>query len=64
MSEAAECGRVAVWVAGLCAVALGSVLLAAIPRHRAGFHVGLASGIALGMFVGLAWHVSTACRVW
>ncbi|MCY4661774.1 MAG: hypothetical protein OXF93_18495 [Acidobacteria bacterium] len=64
MSEAAECGRVAVWVAGLCAVAFGGALLAASPRNREGFNVGLASGIAFGMFVALAWHVSTACRVW
>ena len=61
MSEAAECGRVAVWVAGLCAVAFGSALLAMLPRNREGFNVGLASGIALGMFVALAWHVSAAC---
>ncbi len=61
MSEAAECGRVAVWVAGLCAVAFGSVLLATLPRNREGFNVGLASGIALGMFAALAWHVSAAC---
>ena len=64
MSEAAECGRVAVWLAGLCTVAFGSVLLATIPRHWEGFNVGLASGTALGMFVALAWHVSTACRLW
>ena len=64
MSAAAECGRVAVWVAGLCAVAFGSALLAASPRYREGFNVGLASGIALGMFVALAWHVSTVCQVW
>ena len=61
MSEVAECGRVAVWLAGLGAVAFGSVVLAAIPRNREGLGVGLASGIALGMFVALAWHVSAAC---
>ena len=61
MSEAADCGRVAVWVAGLCAVAFGSALLAALPRNREGLGAGLACGIALGMFVALAWHVSSAC---
>ncbi len=64
MSEAAECGRVAVWAAGLCAIAFGGALLAAFPRNREGVGAGLAAGIALGMFVALAWHVSTACRVW
>ncbi|MCY4662893.1 MAG: hypothetical protein OXF93_24285 [Acidobacteria bacterium] len=64
MGEAAECGRVAVWAAGLCALALGSVLLGAFPRNREGVGIGLAGGIALGMFVGVAWQVWTACRVW
>ncbi len=61
MSEAAECGCVAVWAAGLCAVAFGGALLAAFPRNREGVGAGLAGGIALGMFAALAWHVSAAC---
>ncbi len=64
MGEAAECGRVALWAAGLCAVAVGSVLLAAFPRNREGVGAGLAGGIALGTFVGVAWQVWMACRVW
>ena len=64
MSEAAECGRVAVWAAGLCAGALASVLLAVQPRNREGAGAGLAVGIALGMFVAVAWHVWMACRMW
>ena len=64
MTEAAECGGVAVWAAGLCAVAAGIVLLVVLPRDRGGVHTGLAGGIALGTFVTAAWYVSTACRAW
>ena len=64
MTEAAECGRIAVWAAGLCAVAFGAALLAASPRNREGVGAGLAGGIAVGMFVALAWQVWMACRVW
>ena len=64
MSGGAECGRIGLWVASLCAVLAGSVLLAAAPRDREGLHVGLAGGIAVGMFVTAVWYVSTACRAW
>ena len=61
MSGAAGCGAVVLWASGLCAVALGSAVLAALPRDREGFNVGLAGGIAVGMCVTLAWYVSAAC---
>ena len=64
MSGAAGCGEIALWAAGLCAVTAAGVLLALLPRDRGGLHVGLAGGVAVGMFVAAAWHVSTACRIW
>ncbi len=64
MSGAAACGAMVLWMSGLCAVAVGIVLLAALPRDREGFNVGLAGGVALGMFAAVAWYVSTACRAW
>ena len=60
---AAECGRVAVWAAGLCAVGVASVLLRMLPRDREGAGVGLAAGIALGVFVTVAWCVTAMCGV-
>ena len=61
---AAECGRVVVWVAGLCAAAAASALLAVLPRDREGFDVGLAGAVVLGVALMAAWHVSTVCRPW
>ena len=60
---AAECGRVAVWTAGLCAGGVGSVLLLMLPRDRSAAGVGLAAGIALGAFVTVAWCVTAMCGV-
>ena len=62
MSGAAACGAAAVWTAGLCAVGVGSALRAVLPRDREGLGVGLASGIAVGMFVTAAWYVAAVCR--
>ena len=61
MSGAAECGAVVLWASGLCAAGAAMSVLAALPRNREGFSVGLAGGVASGMFVALAWYVSTAC---
>ena len=63
MSEAAECGRIVLWAFGLCAVGAAMAVSAALPRNREGFSVGLAGGVALGMFMTLAWYVWTACAV-
>ena len=60
MSEAALCGQVALWAAGLCAAGAATAVLV-VRRNPEACNVGLASGIALGMFVALAWHVSAAC---
>ena len=61
--EAAECGRVALWAAGLCALGAGMVLLAVLPRDREGSDVGLAAGMALGAFVTAALYMSAMCGV-
>ncbi len=62
--DAGECCRAAVWAAGLCALGIGSVLLAVLPRDRVGAGAGLAAGFAFGVFVAAAWYVSAACRMW
>jgi len=59
--EAAECCRAAVWAAGLCAVAAGSVLLAVLPRDREGADAGLAAGAAVGTFAAAAWVLAGTC---
>ena len=64
MSGGAECGRIVLWAASLCAVSAGSALLSVLPRDREGLHVGLAGGIAVGTLVTAVWYVSTACRAW
>ena len=64
MGEAALCGRAVLWAAGLCAVALGSALLAVLPDDRERVNAGLAGGAALGMFVTVAWHAVAACGSW
>ena len=61
MSGAAACVTAAVWAAGLCALGVGSALPAVLPRDREDFGAGLASGIAVGMFVTAAWYVSAVC---
>ena len=62
--EAGWCGDAVLWAAALCAVALGSAVLAALPRDRAAVNAGLAAAMALGMFVTVAWYVAAACRGW
>ena len=62
MSGAAECGPVVVWAVGLCAVAGGFSLLAALPRTREGLHVGLSGGIAAGLFSAVVWYVTATCE--
>ena len=59
--EAAECCRAAVWAAGLCAV--GSVLLAVLPRDREGAGAGLAAGALVGAFAAAAWLLAGMCGV-
>ncbi len=59
--DPAECCRAAVWAAGLCAFAAGSVLLAVLPRDREGMGVGLVAGGALGMFAAAAWLLAGMC---
>ncbi len=59
--EAAECCRAAVWAAGLCAVGVGGLLLAVLPRDREGVNPGLAAGAALGMFAAAAWLLAGMC---
>ena len=61
--EAAECCRAAVWAAGLCAVAVGSVVLTVSPRDREGAGAGLAAGAAVGTFVAAAWLLAGLCGI-
>ena len=61
--EASECCRAAVWAAGLCAVAVGGVLLTVLPRDREGAGAGLAAGAAVGTFVAAAWLLAGTCGV-
>ena len=61
--DVAECWRAAVWAAGLCALAAGSVLLALLPRDREGANAGLASGVALGVFGAAVWFVAAKCGI-
>jgi len=58
--EAVECCR-AVWAAGLCAVAAGSVLLTVLPRDREGTDAGLAAGAAVGTIAAAVWLVAAVC---
>jgi len=60
VTEALACGR-ALWVAGLLAVGVGSVLLAIAPRGRGGGHCGPAVALALTVFAATAWQVSAVC---
>ncbi len=64
MSGAAGCGLLVVWAAGLCVCGTVVALTVGLPRDRGGLHVGLACGIAAGLFVTVAWYVSTACGAW
>ena len=59
--DGTECCRAALWVAGLWALAVGSVLLAVLPRDRGGAAAGLAAGAALGMFAAAAWLLAGMC---
>ena len=61
MSEATECGRVALWAAGLCAVAFSGALLVALPRNREAVGGGLAAGVLLGAFATASWYVVAVC---
>ena len=60
MTETLACGR-ALWVAGLLAVGVGSVLLTVAPRGRGGGHGGPAVALALTVFVTTVWQVSAVC---
>ena len=60
MTETLACGR-ALWVAGLLAVGVGSVLLTVAPRGRGGCHGGLAVVLALTVFAATVWQVSAVC---
>ena len=62
--EAAWCGGAVLWAAALCAVAVGSAVLAALPRDCGAVNTGLAAAMALGMFVTVAWYVAATCRGW
>ena len=64
MSGAVGCGALVLWATGLCAVGAAGALLVLLPRDREGLSVGLAGGIAVGMFVTVAWYVSTTCAAW
>ncbi len=63
MSEAAECARVVLWAAGLCAVGLGGSLLARLPRDGEGVDTGLATGVAFGAFAAAVWLAAGMCGV-
>ena len=63
MSEAAECGRVALWAAGVCAAGLGVSPLARLPRDGEGAATGLATGVACGAFAAAVWLVAAMCGV-
>ncbi len=58
---AAECGRVAVWAAGLFAVGVAGALLVVLPRDREGINVVLAEAVAVGVFGTVAWCVVATC---
>ena len=62
--DAAECGRAAVWVAGLCAAGLGGAVLVLLPRDPEGADAGLAAGIAFGAIAAAVWYVAAVCRAW
>ena len=64
MSGAVGCGLLMVWSLGLCVFATAVALTGVLPRDREGLHVGLAGGIAAGLFVTAVWYVSTACGEW
>ena len=57
----AACCRAAVWAAGLCAMAVGNVLLTALPRDREGAGAGLAAGAAVGAFAAAVWLAAAVC---
>ena len=61
--DAAECGRAALWAAGLCAMGLASALLALLPRDQEGANVGLAAGVAFGLFAAAVWFVAAECGI-
>jgi len=60
VTETLACGR-GLWVAGLLAVGVGSVLLTVAPRGRGGGHGGPAVALALTVFAATAWQVSAVC---
>ena len=64
MSGAAGCGLLVLWAAGLCVFAAAIALTVVLPRNREGLHLGMAGGMAAGLFVTAVWYVSTACGVW
>ena len=64
MSGAAGCCVWVLWVLGLCALGPAVALTAVLPRDREGLHVGMAGGMAAGLFVTAAWYVSTAFGAW
>ena len=61
--DAAECGRAAVWVAGLWAMGIG-IAVVVLPRDPKGANAGMAAGIAFGAIAAAAWYVVAACRAW
>ncbi len=55
------CCQMAAWIAGLYALGVWSVLLAARPRDGEGPSAGLATGVGLAVFVAAVWYVSAEC---
>ena len=53
--------RTAVWVAGLYALGVWSVLLAARPREGEGASAGLATGVGLALLAAAVWYLSVEC---
>ena len=60
------CCQAAVWAAGLYALGIWSVLLAALsmarPRDGEGPCSGLATGVGLALLAAAVWYVSAECR--
>ncbi len=54
------CCQAAVWVAGLYALGVWSVL-AARPRDGEGPSAGLATGVGLALLAAAVWYVAAEC---